>query len=88
MSNKHIRHASGFGRHKVIQAGLCVLGALFLPGAVLAQTQADDTIVVTLLGTGSPSPNPDRFSSATLVQAGGCCSMRGAAPPSVYAKSM
>ena len=30
-----------------------------------------DAMVVTLLGTGSPSPNPARFSAATLVQAGG-----------------
>jgi ribonuclease Z len=28
-------------------------------------------MTVTLLGTGSPSPNPVRFSAATLVQAGG-----------------
>lgn len=28
-------------------------------------------ITVTLLGTGTPGPNPDRFSAATLVEAGG-----------------
>ncbi len=31
----------------------------------------DGRIVVTLLGTGSPNPNPTRFGPATLVQAGG-----------------
>lgn len=32
---------------------------------------AQGTMTVTLLGTASPSPNPERFSAATLVQAGG-----------------
>lgn len=63
--------ASGMTRRNVIQASLCLLGALCLPGGAWAQASADSTITVTLLGTGSPSPNPHRFSSATLVQAGG-----------------
>lgn len=32
---------------------------------------ADDEMRVTLLGTGSPVPNPDRYGMSTLVQAGG-----------------
>lgn len=40
-------------------------------GAADAQTAEDDDIVVTLLGTGTPGLYPDRYSAATLVQAGG-----------------
>lgn len=36
-----------------------------------AVAPATGDITVTLLGTGSPGPNPDRFSAATLVEAGG-----------------
>lgn len=36
-----------------------------------ADPQRADPLVVTLLGTGTPSPRPNRFSAATLVQAGG-----------------
>lgn len=42
--------------------------------AVSAQTQtpaSDASIVVTLLGTGTPEPELNRFSAATLVEAGG-----------------
>lgn len=35
------------------------------------QTEDNDDIVVTLLGTGSPALNPKRFGPSTLVQAGG-----------------
>ncbi len=39
--------------------------------AVAQQAGASDEIIVTLLGTGSPQPLPNRFGPATLVQAGG-----------------
>jgi len=52
-----------------------LLAALVLVGAppqiAAAQTPADDNIVVTLLGAGSPALNPARFGPSTLVQAGG-----------------
>jgi ribonuclease Z len=44
---------------------------LLMPHVAAAQTGADDNIVVTLLGTGSPALNPARFGPSTLVQAGG-----------------
>lgn len=55
--------------------GAAVLGWVLpeVVPAAHAQTApaAADAMTVTLLGTGSPSPNPARFSAATLVQAGG-----------------
>jgi len=36
-----------------------------------AAAHADPIIKVTLLGTASPSPRPDRFGPSTLVEAGG-----------------
>jgi ribonuclease Z len=44
--------------------------ALFLGATVSSQTKADSDIRVTLLGTGTPIPNPDRFGPSTLVEAG------------------
>lgn len=64
-------------RRGVLRAGAGVLGAWLAPSALPAAAWAQpaptavDTMTVTLLGTGSPSPNPARFSAATLVQAGG-----------------
>jgi len=43
---------------------------LFLGPAVNAQTKADSDFKVTLLGTGTPIPIPDRFGPSTLVEAG------------------
>ena len=58
--------------------GAALLGWILPELVSPAQAQAPqtaavpaDAMVVTLLGTGSPSPNPARFSAATLVQAGG-----------------
>jgi len=44
--------------------------ALFLGATVSAQTQADSDFKVTLLGIGTPIPDPDRFGPSTLVEAG------------------
>ena len=66
-----IKPALGAFRRRMLQTAICLLSVLSVPVAASAQEAADNNIVVTLLGTGSPSPNPDRFSSATLVQAGG-----------------
>lgn len=48
----------------------CAAGAAF-PGPAAAQSRDDDTMFVTLLGTGSPGLREDRFGPSTLVQAGG-----------------
>lgn len=37
----------------------------------MAAENSADAITVTLLGTGNPEPEPDRFSASTLVEAGG-----------------
>ena len=42
-----------------------------LAGAVTLPARAADELKVTLLGTGSPNPQADRFSMSTLVEAGG-----------------
>src|ERR1700737_4214841 len=47
-------------------AFLCLL----LGPTVSAQTKADDDFKVTLLGSGTPIPDPDRFGPSTLVEAG------------------
>ena len=57
--------ASGRIRSFAIWALFCL--ALFLPTLALS---ADD-FTVTLLGTGSPIPSPDRFGNSTLVEVGG-----------------
>src|SRR5437763_11150390 len=44
--------------------------ALLLGATVSTQTKADSDFKVTLLGTGTPIPNPDRFGPSTLVEAG------------------
>ena len=44
--------------------------ALLLGPAVNAQTKADSDFKVTLLGTGTPIPDLDRFGPSTLVEAG------------------
>lgn len=49
-------------------------GLTLAPLAACAQTPAAGRaadMVVTLLGTGSPAPEPERYSAATLVEAGG-----------------
>jgi len=44
--------------------------ALLLGTTVSARTEADSDFKVTLLGTGTPIPDPDRFGPSTLVEAG------------------
>jgi ribonuclease Z len=44
--------------------------ALFLGATVSAQTKIDSDFKVTLLGTGTPIPDLDRFGPSTLVEAG------------------
>jgi len=46
------------------------LSALLLGATVSTQTKAESDFKVTLLGTGTPIPNPDRFGPSTLVEAG------------------
>jgi ribonuclease Z len=53
-----------------VLASFVGLLALFLGPAVNAQTKADSDFKVTLLGTGTPIPIPDRFGPSTLVEAG------------------
>ena len=47
-----------------------VLGAFLLFG-LGAAAQRPSEIVITLLGTGTPNPRPDRMGPSTLVEAGG-----------------
>src|SRR3979411_1754380 len=44
--------------------------ALLLGPTVSTQAKADSDFKVTLLGTGTPIPDPDRFGPSTLVEAG------------------
>jgi len=44
--------------------------ALLICTTVSAQTKADSDFKVTLLGTGTPIPDPNRFGPSTLVEAG------------------
>ncbi len=55
--------------HRRLVAFVAVVACLAGPGA-LAQTAGKD-FRVTLLGTGMPVPDPQRFGPATLVEAGG-----------------
>ncbi|WP_165855752.1 MBL fold metallo-hydrolase [Marinobacter sp. JSM 1782161] len=49
----------------------CLTAALLMFAlASSAMAQDNSTFRVTLLGTGTPNPNPDRFGPSTLVQAG------------------
>lgn len=51
-----------------VRLGLAIMAALG-GGAAVGRATAGD-LVVTLLGTGTPNPRPNRMSMATLVQAG------------------
>jgi ribonuclease Z len=53
--------------HKVVALGLVAFFALAWP---LNAVAADGIFRVTLLGSGVPDPQPDRFSASTLVEAG------------------
>src|SRR5437762_8287581 len=44
--------------------------AILLALAAIGKAQAQSDFKVTLLGTASPSPRPDRFGPSTLVEAG------------------
>lgn len=61
-------------RRRMLSAGTALVGLSALP-AIAAEASAAsapaDALVVTLLGTGSPVPNPNRYGMSTLVQAGG-----------------
>ena len=50
---------------------LTIIGILYLVLAVPALAQSADDFTVTLLGTGSPIPAPDRFGPSNLVEVGG-----------------
>src|SRR5436305_15344208 len=54
---------------KTLAAFVTLLYLLLCP-AVTAQTRADNDFKVTLLGTGTPIPDLDRFGPSTLVEAG------------------
>src|SRR5437762_12897217 len=51
-------------------ASLVGLLALLLGATASAQTKTDSDFKVTLLGTGTPIPDLDRFGPSTLVEAG------------------
>jgi ribonuclease Z len=63
--------------------------ALLLGTTVSVQSKADSDFKVTLLGTGTPIPDPDRFGPSTLVEAGNQKLLfdAGRAPLSVCGKS-
>lgn len=54
----------------LLAAGLALASAAPLSAQETAPA-ADETLVVTLLGTGTPGPRSNRFGASTLVQAGG-----------------
>ena len=60
-------------RRAVLGAGAAFIGWQSAVAGQTSQPSAvdSDSMTVTLLGTGSPVPVPDRFGMATLVQAGG-----------------
>jgi ribonuclease Z len=53
--------------HKALGPILAAILSLAVIGVAQA---ADDNFRVTLLGTGSPDPDPNRFSASTLIEAG------------------
>ena len=55
----------------LVVVALTMAWVLYTSPTVAQQAGASDEIIVTLLGTGSPQPLPNRFGPATLVQAGG-----------------
>jgi ribonuclease Z len=50
---------------------LAVLWIFFLALAIPTLALSADDFTVTLLGTGSPVPSPERFGNSTLIEAGG-----------------
>ena len=48
-----------------------LFGALAMLACAGTAWSQDDTITVTILGSGTPDPRPDRFGQSTLVEAGG-----------------
>jgi ribonuclease Z len=54
-----------------MRSSLLVVGVAWLLSATLAtEVRADSEFKVTLIGTGTPGPRPDRFGPSTLVEAG------------------
>lgn len=51
--------------------GFAIVACGFALATAGPALSADDSITVTLLGTGSPIPSPERFGNSTLVEAGG-----------------
>jgi ribonuclease Z len=49
----------------------CILVVCWLVLFLPASAQSADDFIVTLLGTGSPIPSPERFGNSTLVEVGG-----------------
>jgi len=64
-----------FGRRLMVGAGTALIGWGVTPAngaeTPVPTAVSPDAMVVTLLGTGSPVPRPDRYGMSTLVQAGG-----------------
>ncbi len=69
MAQRGIRVFVGFRAHLLV-VGVAVVLSL-TSGYARVVDAAEDTIIVTLLGTGTPQLNPQRFGPSTLVQAGG-----------------
>lgn len=64
------RHGRGMAaKHSRITQILALLGVLAMALLAPAESRAG-SMRVTLLGTGTPNPHPDRFGPATLVEAG------------------
>lgn len=61
----------GPSRRSLLTRAAGVFGTLALPVHAQPETGQQDRITVTLLGTGTPVPLPDRFGPSTLVEAGG-----------------
>jgi ribonuclease Z len=63
-----VARISGARAHRSIEvfAATLIAGLLVAPFAL-----SDDDLSVTLLGTGSPIPSPERFGNSTLIEAGG-----------------
>ena len=50
---------------------VCLLLSSIWIAPAVAQEPTDQAVTVTFLGTGTPSPNPERFGAATLIEADG-----------------
>src|SRR3982751_3585950 len=71
MSNLGVWPIAISGGRRVSRAVTFAAWIVILVGALTLPARAADELKVTLLGTGSPNPQADRFSMSTLVEAGG-----------------